>query len=167
MVGLKKSWEVGVTMINIGIEKEDRKAVSDGLARVLADTTILYLKARNYHWNVVGPYFVQLHKFFEEIYKDLEEGADTIAERIRALGFNAPASFAEYVSISAIKEETNSPEALDMVRQLALDHELLIRRSKDVMDIADSVSDAASSDLMVERIRSLSKQAWMLRSHLE
>lgn len=156
-----------MTVIEIGIEKKDRKTVSDGLIRVLADTTILYLKARNYHWNVTGPCFLQLHKFFEEIYEELEEGADIIAERIRALGFNAPASFAEYVSISAVKEETNSPKALDMIRQLTLDHELLIRRSKDVMETADSVSDPATSDLMVERIRSLSKYAWMLRSHLD
>jgi len=156
-----------MTMIDIGIDKKDRKTVSDALGRILADTTILYLKARNYHWNVVGPYFSQLHQLFEEIYEDLEEGADVIAERIRALGFNAPASFAEYISISAIKEETNSPKAPDMIKQLTLDHELLIRRSKDAMETADSVSDTASSDLMVERIRNLSKYAWMLRSHLE
>lgn len=153
--------------IDLGIDKKDRKMVSDALGRVLADTTLLYLKARNYHWNVVGPNFSQLHQLFEEIYNDLEEGADVIAERIRALGFYAPASFAEYVSISAIKEETNSPGALDMIKQLALDHELLVRRSNETMKTADSAGDVASSDLMVERIRSLSKHAWMLRSHLE
>ncbi|WP_032113808.1 Dps family protein [Candidatus Paracaedibacter symbiosus] len=156
-----------MSIMDVGLDKKDRKVVSDGLIRILADTTILYLKTRNYHWNVVGPLFSQLHKLFEDIYGDLEAGADDIAERIRALGFYAPASFAEYVSVSAIKEETGSPEALDMVRELTLDHELLIRRSVEIMDIADSVRDVGTSDLLVERIRLLSKHAWMLRSHLE
>lgn len=158
---------MSVTIINIGIDKEDRKIVCDALGCVLADTMILNLKARNYHWNVVGPFFFQLHRLFEKIYQDLEEGADEIAERIRALGGHAPGSFAEYISITSIKEETDSPEALDMVRQLVMDHELLIRRIKEVVDIANSVQDAGSSDLGVERIRILSKHAWMLRSHLE
>lgn len=156
-----------MTIINIGIDKDDRKIVCDALRCILADTMILSLKARNYHWNVVGPFFTQLHGLFENVYNDLAAGGDEVAERIRALGGYAPASFAEYILITAIKEETDSPEALDMVRQLAMDHELLIRRIKEVVDIADAVNDVGSSDLMVERIRILSKHAWMLRSHLE
>lgn len=156
-----------MTLINIGLEKDDRKAICDALKCILADTMILYLKTRNYHWNVTGPLFTQLHTFFEKIYKDLAEGGDDIAERIKALGEYAPGSFAEYISLTAIKEETSSPEALDMIRQLAMDHELLIRRSKEVVDIAESLQDVASSDLIIGRIQTLSKHAWMLRSHLE
>ncbi len=156
-----------MTMISIGIDKVDRKTISEGMAVILADMTVLYMKARNYHWNVVGPFFSYLHPLFEEIYEELEAGADDIAERIRALGGYAPASFAEYLSISAIKEEIGSPEALDMVRQLAMDHELLIRRSMDVMGIVESLHDSGSADLLVDKVRTLSKRAWMLRSHLE
>lgn len=156
-----------MTLINMGLEKEDRKAMVDALKCLLADTIILSLKARNYHWNVKGPLFLSLHHFFEDIYKDLEEGGDDIAERIKALGEHAPGSFNEYLHLTAIKEETSFPEALDMVRQLTIDHDILIRRSKEVVDIADSIQDVASSDLIVERIRLLSKHAWMLRSHLE
>lgn len=156
-----------MTMINIGIDKADRQAISEAMAVILADMTVLYMKARNYHWNVVGPLFSQLHQLFEEIYEELESGADDIAERIRSLGVHAPASFAEYLSVSAIKEEIGSPEALDMVRQMAMDYELLIRRSIDVMGIAESLRDNGSSDLLVSQIQILSKRAWMLRSHLE
>lgn len=154
-------------MIDIGLQENNRKLVADALSRVLADTSILFLKSRNYHWNVVGPLFSNLHEFFETIYVDLDAGADSIAERIRALGFLSPGSYKEFIIISAIKEEIGSPEALDMVRQLTLDHELLIRRSEEVMDVANSVKDDGTADLMVERIRVLSKHAWMLRSHLE
>lgn len=154
-------------IMDIGIQKKDRKLVSDALSRVLADTNILFLKARNYHWNVTGPLFSNLHTLFETIYENLNEGADDIAERIRALGFYSPGSYKEFITVSAIKEEMGSPEALDMVRQLTLDHELLIRRTTEVMEVAHSVKDEGTADLMVERIRLLSKHAWMLRSHLE
>ena len=154
-------------VIDIGIQQKDRKAVSDALIRILADTNLLYLKTRNYHWNVVGPFFKSLHVLFQELYEDLGSAADEIAERIRALGFYAPGSYAEYIAVSAIKEEMAQPDAMDMLRRLTLDYELLIRRTNEVKEVAESVSDDATVDLMVERLGGLGKFAWMLRSHLE
>jgi starvation-inducible DNA-binding protein len=76
--------------IDIGISEEDRKSIVDGLSRLLSDTYVLYLKTHNFHWNVTGPSFRTLHLMFEEQYNELALAVDSIAERIRALGFPAP-----------------------------------------------------------------------------
>ena len=88
--------------IGIGIKKEDRKAIADGLARLLADTYTLYLKTHNFHWNVTGPMFQTLHLMFETQYNELWLAIDLIAERIRALGYPAPGTYAEYAKLSSI-----------------------------------------------------------------
>jgi starvation-inducible DNA-binding protein len=158
----------GVAMImDIGVLKKDRKVVADALSRVLADNFTLYLKTLNYHWNVVGPHFSQLHNLFHELYEGLAGASDEIAERIRALGFLAPGNYSEFIRLSGIKEETGSPEAFDMVRQLVLDNEYLIRRCEEVRAVAESVGDFITADLMVSRGKFHAKNAWMLRSHLE
>jgi starvation-inducible DNA-binding protein len=154
-------------IMDIGLEKKSRKLVADTMIRILADTFVLSLKVRNFHWNVVGPHFKPLHELFQEVYEDLDESGDEIAERIRALGFHCPGSYAEFIAVSAVKEEQGHLEALDMVRRLVLDLELLIRRIDEVKTVAMSVDDDASADLMIERLADLAKFAWMLRSHLE
>lgn len=155
-------------IMDIGIQKKDRKVIADALSRVLADTLTLYVKTHGFHWNVTGVNFHMLHNLFKELYEDLVEGADTIAERIRALGQLAPSSFAEFSSLSAIKEETNQIyDASDMVRQLVLDNELMIRRLQEVLDIAETNGDAVTVDVTTQRMQIHSKVAWMLRSHLE
>ena len=79
-------------LIDIGIKSKDREKIVAGLSRVLADTYTLYLKTHNFHWNVEGPMFNTLHLMFMEQYTELWNALDLIAERIRALGFPAPAT---------------------------------------------------------------------------
>ena len=142
--------------------------ITDALSRVLADTFILYAKTHSFHWNVTGPNFYSLHHFFEDLYKDLIEGGDTIAERIRILGYWAPSSFSEFSGLSAVKEETHHIyDASDMLRQLVLDNELMVRRLKEVYDVAEANNDGVTADMMTIRMEVHSKAAWMLRSHLE
>ncbi|WP_010299234.1 Dps family protein [Candidatus Odyssella thessalonicensis] len=154
-------------ILDIGLDKKDRKLIVDTMVGVLADTVILALKARNFHWNVVGANFKPLHDLFQEIYEDLDQAADIQAERIRALGFHCPGSYGEFIAVSSIKEEQGTLEAMDMIRRIILDIELLIRRSDEVKVVAMSVNDDATADVMIERLQSLGKFAWMLRSHLE
>lgn len=90
--------------VNIGIKKTDRKAICDGLAKVLADTYMLYQKTHAYHWNVTGPMFSSLHGLFMTQYTELHDAADLIAERIRALGHYAPGSYGKYAKLTAIKD---------------------------------------------------------------
>ena len=152
-------------MVNIGIQEKDRKDIAQALARVLADTTILTLKTRNFHWNVTGPFFSSLHALFQTLYEDLEDASDVIAEYIRALGIRAPGTYAEYLVLSAIKEETGLDDALDMVRRLVTDYETLIQRCIDVKEVSTQAGDSVGEDIMVERIRTLTKHAWILRAH--
>jgi starvation-inducible DNA-binding protein len=154
-------------LIDIGIPKKERKLVADDLSRFLADTFILALKAHNYHWNVTGPYFKVLHELFKEVYTELIEAGDMVAERVRALGFYAPGSYHVFTQLTVVEEERNVPPALDMVRQLVQDNELLVRRAGEVCNIAESVGDPATADIMIRRIQVHSHYAWLLRSHLE
>ena len=74
------------------IRDEERVAIAQAAADLLADSYTLYLKTHNYHWNVTGPMFTTLHTLFETEYTDLALAVDEIAERIRALGARAPGS---------------------------------------------------------------------------
>src|SRR3546814_4709527 len=88
--------------IDIGIAEDDRKAIAEGLSRLLADTYTLYLKTHNYHWNVTGPMFNTLHTMFEQQYTELAAAVDEIAERIRALGFRSEEHTSELHSLMRI-----------------------------------------------------------------
>ena len=90
--------------IEIGIDAGDRKEIAEGLARFLADAFTLYLKTHNFHWNVTGPMFNSLHVMFEEQYTEQWNALDDVAERTRALGFNAPGSYAEFIALTSIED---------------------------------------------------------------
>src|SRR6266567_7119394 len=100
--------------IDTGISNKDRSAIAAGLSRLLADTYTLYLKTHNFHWNVTGPMFQTLHLMFEAQYNELALAVDLIAERIRALGFPAPATYREFQRLSTIKEVDGVPAATAM-----------------------------------------------------
>src|SRR5471030_2845711 len=104
--------------VNIGISDKDRKKIADGLSHLLADTYTLYLKTHNFHWNVTGPMFNTLHLMFEGQYTELALAVDSIAERIRALGFPAPGAYSVYARLSSIKEEEGVTTAENMIKQL-------------------------------------------------
>ena len=153
--------------IDIGIKKEDRKAIADGLARLLADTYTLYLKTHNFHWNVTGPMFQTLHLMFETQYNELWLAIDLIAERIRALGYPAPGTYAEYAKLSSIKESAGVPKAEEMIGLLVEGQEAVVRTARSVFPVVDKVNDAPTADLLTQRMQIHEKSAWMLRSLLE
>lgn len=153
--------------IDIGIAESDRKAISDGLSRLLADTYALYLKTHGFHWNVTGPQFNTLHNMFMGQYTELWTALDAVAERIRALGHFAPASYAQYAALSSIKEESGVPKANDMIRQLVEGHEAATRTIRATFPLAEAGGDESSVDLLTQRLQVHEKTAWMLRSMLE
>jgi starvation-inducible DNA-binding protein len=155
------------TKINIGLNETDRKEISHGLSKLLADTYTLYLKTHNFHWNVTGPMFQTLHSMFENQYLELAEAADHIAERIRALGFPAPGSYKQFMELTTIKEEITVPAAEKMIAQLLDGHECVIRTARSMFPHVSDVSDEASVDLLTSRMDIHEKTAWMLRSLLE
>lgn len=153
--------------VNIGISGDDREAIADALSQVLADSYMLYLKTHNYHWNVTGELFHSLHEQFEQQYTELADAIDEIAERIRALGYRAPGTFKEFQELTSIVEDQEEPEALEMVRRLALGNEQVLRTAREALEPAKKAEDEATIDLLTERLHTHSKNAWMLRSHLE
>jgi len=156
--------------IDIGIETADRKKIAQGLSAFLADSYTLYLKTHNFHWNVTGPMFNALHTMFEGQYTEQWTALDETAERIRALGFNAPGSYAEFTRLSSIKEEpglTDSADWKEMVRQLVVGNEAVCRTARKVLRSADDAGDDPSVDLLTRRLQTHEKYAWMLRSLLQ
>lgn len=150
--------------VNTGIAESARKEIAEGLSRLLADTYTLYVRTQGYHWNVTGPMFRTLHLMFEEEYIELRDAVDVIAERIRALGHQAPGSLTEFTKLTSVTEDEAVPEALDMVRRLAQDHEAVIRTARQVVATAEEGDDVATADLAIKRVEIHEKTAWMLRA---
>lgn len=155
------------TNVNIGISEEQREKVAKALGNLLADTYMLYLKTHNYHWNVTGMNFQPLHEMFEQQYTELAGAIDVIAEQIRSIGHFAPGSFKEYSKLTTIGEEEGVPDAKTMVLRLQEANEAVIRTARKAVPFCEKAGDEASLDLATERIRTHSKVAWMLRSHLQ
>ena len=153
--------------IDIGITETNRKAIADGLARLLADTYTLYLQTHNFHWNVTGPMFQTLHLMFETQYTELALAVDLIAERIRALGYPAPGTYGEYAKLSSIKEMPGVPKATEMIRLLVAGQEAVVRTARSIFPLVEQANDEPTADLLTQRMQIHEKTAWMLRSLLE
>jgi starvation-inducible DNA-binding protein len=153
--------------LNIGLKDSQLQPVVDILNRLLADEVVLYIKTRNYHWNVVGPQFSELHKFFESQYDELDEIMDEVAERARALGGRAAGSMAEFLKLARLKESSGSLEAKAMLTGLLADHETLIRALReDVAAVGDKHGDVGTQDFLTGLMEQHEKMAWMLRAYL-
>ncbi len=122
--------------INTGISETDRAEIAAGLSRLLADSYTLYLQTRNFHWNVPGRMFQTLHVMFETHFTELAMAVDIIAERIRALGMHAPGTYAEFVSLSSIKEVPGVPKAREMIQLLVHGHEAVVRTARSIYTLS-------------------------------
>ncbi len=155
--------------VNIGITDDNRQRVIAILNTLLADEFLLYTKTRNYHWNVTGPQFNDLHKFFEAQYEGLDDVVDEVAERARSLGGHALGTLAEFTRHTRLKERVGeSPDARAMLADLLADHETLIRQLRaDLEEAMDTHRDAGTSDFLTGLMEKHEKMAWMLRAFLE
>ncbi len=155
--------------IDIGIKEENRQAVTDLLQGVVANLGVLYVKTRNYHWNITGPRFHTLHLFLEEQYKELAKAADAVAERIRTLGSFSIGTMAEFTKHSVLVEEPGvRPPADGMIESLLVDHETIIKGLREDIDKCDDdYEDTGTADFLTGLMEQHEAMAWMLRSHLE
>jgi len=152
--------------INLGISEQHRAEIAAGLSKLLADSYTLYLKTHNYHWNVEGPLFNTLHMMFEGHYTELATAVDEIAERIRALGVRAPGSYREFAERTSIEESGGGESAEEMIRQLVVGQEAIVRTARAAFPAADEANDEPTADLLTQRMQIHEKNAWMLRSML-
>lgn len=159
--------DVKAPKIDIGLSEESRGNIAAGLSGLLADSYTLYLMTHNFHWNVKGPMFNSLHQMFMTQYSEQWTALDLIAERIRALGYPAPGTYAEFVKLATIKEVEGVPKALDMVRHLVSAQEATARTARKLLPLVDDADDQPTADLLTQRLDVHEKTAWMLRSLLE
>ncbi|WP_299845929.1 DNA starvation/stationary phase protection protein [uncultured Roseovarius sp.] len=142
----------------------DTKAVADGLTNILADTYRLVFKTHAYHWNVTGPMFYSIHKLTEEQYENMFKAADTLAERIRALGEIAPMTLSTVTGNSVIGDKGGRLTARQMVVDLADDHERIAHRLHDLIETAGDHRDPVTEDLATARAAFHEEATWMLRA---
>ncbi|NYE58853.1 starvation-inducible DNA-binding protein [Duganella sp. 1224] len=153
--------------IDIGLTEKSRAKIAAGLSGLLADSYTLYLMTHNFHWNVKGPMFNSLHQMFMTQYSEQWAALDQIAERIRALGYPAPGTYAQFAKLATIKEVEGVPAALDMVRHLVAAQEATARTARKLLPVVDEADDQPTADLLTQRLDVHEKTAWMLRSLLE
>jgi starvation-inducible DNA-binding protein len=157
----------GIPTIDIGIKANAREKIAAGLSALLADSYTLYLMTHKFHWNVTGPQFNSLHLMFMGQYTEQWNALDIIAERIRALGHPAPATYRQFVKLASIKEVEGVPNANEMVRHLVSAQEATARTARKLFKVVNAANDQPTADLLTQRLEVHEKTAWMLRSLLE
>lgn len=137
------------------------------LKTAFASEFAFYLKAHNFHWNVEGVNFKQFHCLFGDIYEEVFGSIDIFAENIRKLGAYAPGSFSRFSMLSTVNDELMVPNALDMVKELLDDSDLMVGIMKNVFDLATELGEDGLANFAAERMDAHQKHSWMLRSTLK
>ncbi len=152
---------------NLGILETHLQAVSEELNKLLADEVVLYIKTRNYHWNIEGPNFNEMHKFYEQQFNDLDEVMDQIAERIRTIGHYTEARLADYLKLTSLIENDYTNFQNDQLKYLLASHETIICNLRRLIPLfADKHKDLGSSDFVTQLLGKHEKMAWMVRAYL-
>jgi starvation-inducible DNA-binding protein len=153
---------------NIGISDANTKAVALELNKLLANEVVLYTKTRNYHWNIEGSNFLEIHKFLEGQYGDLEEIIDSVAERIRTIGHYAEGRLVDFLKLTSLLEPDNTPDQKTQLKNLLDDHETIIRELRVLITkFADENKDLGTSDFVTGLLGKHEKMAWFLRSYVK
>ncbi|MFY9589174.1 Dps family protein [Rickettsia endosymbiont of Halotydeus destructor] len=132
---------------------------------ILADSHALYFKTQNYHWNVEGPEFRSLHLLFEEQYKDLAEGIDELAERIRTLGSKV-SPLSELIKLASINEPNLNADSIYMLEDLVKGQEIIIATLYKGIKISQEEGDEGTADMLINRLKVHEKNKWMLSSSI-
>ena len=152
---------------NIGIPDNHSKAVALELNKLLADEHVVYTKTRNFHWNIEGSNFMELHKFYESQYEELADMIDEIAERIRTLGHFAEGRMKDFLQLARIMEVEYTNDQKKQLQFLLDDHETIIRSIRQIVDkFDDEHKDHGSADFVTGIMKQHEKMAWMIRSYL-
>jgi len=152
--------------LKLGWSTEETQRISEALNALLANYSVHYQKLRNYHWNVKGADFFDLHQQFEVLYREAHEHIDDIAERIRIFGKMPISTFREFLDLSEIKE-TRSDLASDiMVREILTDYTLLLHYMFAVVDIAVEQGDSGTEEMVKVFINNIEKHHWMFTAFL-
>lgn len=153
---------------NIGLTEKNSQAIAEKLNSILADEFLLALKTRNYHWNVEGANFMEMHKFYEGIYDELDEIVDEVAERVRTLGHYAEGRMVDFLKLTNLQEGAYSNKQNIQLKSLLDDHETMVRQlRKDIDLMQDKYKDAGNADFLTGLMEKHEKWAWFIRSYLK
>ena len=125
---------------------------------------VLYIKSLGFHWNVTGIHFVELHTFFEDIYNELQEKLDEVAERLRTLNAVAPGNIDELTKLSTIKNSQGVLHPATMLDVLYTDYQTLIKDIQLILHDMQEAMDEGTKDLFIEHVRDFEKRLWMIRN---
>lgn len=151
----------------LGFSDQDTTELVESLNALLANYQVHYQKLRNFHWNIEGPDFFDLHENFENQYNRAAKQIDSIAERIRVFHHRPASTLREYLDMSEIEEVRGQMEGRDMVKELIRDFETLLRYNMDALDAANRLGDTSTSDMMIKFRRKMEKTYWMYTAWLK
>jgi len=141
--------------------------LADSLKILLATNFAFYLKSHGFHWNVQGPDFAQLHKFFQDISDDVYGAVDFIAEYIRALDEFAPGSFERFSELSIIKGQTKIPRARLMIEELLANNGQMVELLNQCFIEATQENKQGVANFLADRLSQHGKWGWQLSSFLK
>lgn len=148
----------------LGYKQEESEAIVQSLNQLLANYHVHYQKLRNFHWNVTGGDFFDLHEKFEELYNEAFSNIDLIAERIRVFGMTPLSLIKDYLEHSTIKEVGTDLDSKSMVKEVLRDFEILAENMNECAEKVSELGDTATEDMLISFIKTLESNHWMLTS---
>ncbi|MDR5658503.1 DNA starvation/stationary phase protection protein [Serpentinicella sp. ANB-PHB4] len=153
--------------VDIGIQEKGRKEIADGLNIYLANLHVLYTKLHNYHWNIEGKSFFQLHAKLEELYDGVAAEIDEVAERVLQLGHRPLATMKDYLEVAQLKEiPSQKYSSEDVCQTLLEDFSFLAQELRKGAGVAGEYEDEVTVDMAVGSLAKYEKNIWMLNSFL-
>jgi len=146
----------------LGFQSEEIKPVVNELNKLLSNYHVYYQNLRNFHWNIKGENFFDLHNQFEDLYNDARLKIDEIAERILTLRHRPVSRFSEYLEIGSVPEAEMLEDDREMVITILKNHQELIKNLRSVIEGAGKVSDEGTIDMAGSFLENLEKKSWML-----
>jgi starvation-inducible DNA-binding protein len=126
-----------------------------------------YIKTHSFHWNVEGSDFYEYHKLFEVIYEEVYGSLDNFAEKIRTIGAYIPVSLHNLNMLTKVEDENAVPGKDQMVQELLLDNEKMLKMLKMTYDAAEAEGEHGFSNFLAERMDAHRKHGWFLRASLK
>ncbi|MBI3143318.1 MAG: DNA starvation/stationary phase protection protein [Bacteroidetes bacterium] len=151
---------------SLGIDEVMVVEISEKLNDLLANFQVYYQNLRGFHWNIKGRDFFELHIKFEELYNLAAVSIDEIAERILTLDHIPMHTYSNYIKVSDIEEATNVTNGREAMGMVKANIEVLLKKEKSLLKLAESSDDQGTADLMTQYITAQEKLMWMLRSYL-
>ena len=162
----KPTIKSAVNSSSIGLDPKSCVALADQLNDLLANYQLFYQNTRGFHWNIKGDDFFTLHIKFEELYTNLQLKNDEVAERILTIGSTPLHSYADYISVSAIKAVKNVTDGKEAIRHILDAFKTIILKQRELLDLSDEAGDEGTNSLMSDYITEQEKLVWMYSAYV-